>query len=520
MNRRRFLESTAAAAALLGAPAIITSQERRMGMPSGIASGDVVGDRAVIWSQCDRPARMIVEYATTESFKNPSRIVGPAAMEATDFTTKIDLTGLPAGQRIFYRVTYEDLAHARITSESLVGSFKTPPAMLPGGARDLTVVFSADTCGQGFGINKDWGGYRFYETMRQSEPDLFINGGDCIYADQPLVKEVMLDDPITGPAIWKNLVTEAKSKVAQTLADFRGCFAYNLLDDNMRKFNAEVPQIVQWDDHETHDNWYPGQILEDPRYKEKHSSILSERARRAFLEYTPIRPSVEDPDRIYRSFPYGPLLEVFMLDERSYRGANNENVQTTESDETAFMGPVQIAWLKKKLLASRAKWKLIASDMPLSLVVRDLPLHPEVFEAVANGDNGAAKGRELEIAGLLQFIKRNRIHNVVWITADVHYCAAHYYDPRKAKFTEFLPFWEFVAGPLNAGTFGPNVLDATFGPEVKYQCVPKKPKRAPSEGMQFFGKIKIDARTSAMTVSLHNVANEKLYSVVLPPAAT
>src|SRR5258708_1425070 len=191
-----------------------------MGIPSGIASGDVVGDRAVIWSQSDRAARMMVEYATTESFKNANRITGPAAMEASDFTTKIDLTGLPAGQRIFYRVWYEDLAHARITTDQLVGSFRTPPVLSQPAMRDITIVFSADTCGQGFGINKDWGGYKLYETMRRAEPDLFINGGDTIYADQPLEKEVTLDDPIAGPAIWKNVVTEAKSKVAQTLADF------------------------------------------------------------------------------------------------------------------------------------------------------------------------------------------------------------------------------------------------------------------------------------------------------------
>ena len=65
-------------------------------------------------------------------------------------------------------------------------------------------------------------------------------------------------------------------------------------------------------------------------------------------------------------------------------------------------------------------------------------------------------GRELEIADLLRFIKTRRIRNVVWITGDMHYCAAHHYDPARARFTDFDPFWEFVAGPLHAGTFGPN----------------------------------------------------------------
>ena len=41
----------------------------------------------------------------------------------------------------------------------------------------------------------------------------------------------------------------------------------------------------------------------------------------------------------------------------------------------------------------------------------------------------ARPGRELEIADLLRFIKIAGITNTVWLTADVHYTAAHYYDP-------------------------------------------------------------------------------------------
>jgi len=76
------------------------------------------------------------------------------------------------------------------------------------------------------------------------------------------------------------------------------------------------------------------------------------------------------------------------------------------------------------------------------------------------------------VADLLKFIRDRRIRNVVWITADVHYCAAHHYDPARARFTEFDPFWEFVAGPLHAGTFGPGRLDDTFGPEARFVPIP------------------------------------------------
>jgi alkaline phosphatase D len=178
------------------------------------------------------------------------------------------------------------------------------------------------------------------------------------------------------------------------------------------------------------------------------------------------------------------------------------------------MGPSQLQWLKQRLAASRARWKVIASDLPIGLVVRDAP---SFYEAVANADDGPPLGRELEIADLLRFIRDRRIANVVWITADVHYCAAHRYDPSRARFTEFDPFWEFVAGPLHAGTFAPNDLDGTFGPEVKFTGVPPglKPNRPPSDGLQFFGTLRIDAKTQAMTVRLHDLSGRSLFSVEL-----
>src|SRR5688572_10577910 len=154
--------------------------------------------------------------------------------------------------------------------------------------------------------------------------------------------------------------------------------------------------------------------------------------------------------------------------------------------------------------------------MPLGVVVRDGPEH---FEAVANGEGGPPLGRELELAGLLGFIKDRGVRNLVWITGDVHYAAAHHYDPGRARFTGFLPFWEFVAGPLHAGTFAPGVLDDTFGPQARFHAVPAglRPNRPPSEGLQFFGTLRVDARTRALTARLHDLGGKVVYSVELPP---
>jgi alkaline phosphatase D len=516
MDRRRFVRSGVYAAgyAAFGAPAILIQDRDRPSMPQGVASGDVTDGHAVVWSRADRASRMFVEYSTTERFGNALRVPGPAALEPTDFTARVVLSGLPPGQRIFYRVLFQDLLDLRRWSEPASGTFLTPPsAQRP---RDVKIAWSADTCGQGWGINPEWGGLRLYETMRRAEPDVFVHCGDTIYADAPIPAEIKLDDG----TMWKNIVTPAKSKAAETLDEYRGNYQYNLLDEHMRRFNAATSQIVLWDDHEVRDNWYWERDLStDDKYKNvKSMPLLAARARQAFFEYNPLRINGDDPVRVQRTIPYGPPAEIFALDLRSYRGANSANRQTVLADDSRIFGASQIERLQARLAASRATWKIIASDMPIGLVVRD----GQLYEAIANGDNGVPLGREMELAGLLRFIRNRRIHNVVWITADVHYCAAHLYHPSRAQFTEFAPFWEFVAGPLNAGTFGPGQLDPTFGPEAKFVGIPKgmKGNRPPSEGFQFFGTMTIAARTRAMTVRLHDLTGKTLFSIELPPTSS
>jgi len=477
-------------------------------MPQGVAVGDVAGGRAIVWSRCNRPARMFVEYSTTDRFTDTRRVRGPAALESSDFTARTVLTGLPQGQRVFYRVLFQDLADLRGWSEPAPGSFTTGAAA---GERDVTLAWSADTVGQGWGINLEWGGLRLYESMRAAQPDVFIHVGDTIYSDQPVQPEVKLDDG----RLWKNIVTPAKSKVAESLDEYRGNYQYNLLDEHMRRFNASASQVVIWDDHEVRDNWYlERDLTSDARYGVKSMPLLAARARQAFFEYNPLPILGDDPERVYRTVPYASAVEIFALDMRSYRGANSENRQPAIDERSALLGASQVQWLKERLVSSRAVWKVIASGMPIGLIVPDGPSH---YEAVANADHGKALGREIEIAELLKFIRDRRIHNVVWITGDVHYCAAHEYHPTRAVFTEFEPFWEFVAGPLNAGTFGPNHLDRTFGPQVKFSGVPSgmKPNRPPSDGLQFFGTLKVDARTRSLTARLHNVSGKAIYSMEL-----
>ena len=507
LNRRQFLRAGAAAGVSLAAfpgaaPAFVRSRPK---LPYGIQSGDVTADSGIVWARADRPSRMLVEVDTTPRFKHARTLRGPILTPDHDLAGKVLVDDLPASQEIFYRVTLEDLYGHAVRSEPAVGSFTTAPRK----RRDVSFTWSGDLAGQGWGINEDIGGYRIFKTMAGLEPDFFLHSGDTIYADGPLTETVTLPDG----RIWSNVVTPAKSKVCETLDEFRGAFAYNYLDDNLRAFAAAVPQINQWDDHETHNNWYPGQILADDRYTEKRADILSARAHQAFFEWLPIAPRQRDEfGRIYRKISHGPLLDLFILDMRTYKDPNGSDVY---ADPTiGMLGPAQRAWLKRELAASRATWKVIANDLPLGLVVPDTP---GTFEGVSQGDNGPPKGRELEFAEILRFAHKKSIGGLVFLTADVHYTSAHQYDPARAAIADFTPFWEFVSGPLNAGAFGPNALDTTFGPKTVFSAAPPVANTSPMDGFQFFGHVAIDGASEAMTVTLYDLDGKSLFSVQLEP---
>jgi alkaline phosphatase D len=495
----------------------------------GLQFGDPSQGSVMVWSRSDRPARMVVDWSLDRLFQQATRVVGPYALEASDFTARQDLSGLPENREVFVRVTFQGLDNARASSEPVVGRFVTLPfgrgreddgdARGRAPATDLRFVWGGDTAGQGWGINPAFGGMKIYEAMRRRAPGFFIHSGDTIYADGPIPASVTAENG----QLWQNLVTPEVAKVAETLDEFRGRHRYNLLDENVRRFNAEVPQIWQWDDHEVTNNWSDSKDLSaDARYTEKNVPLLVARGARAFLDYAPMRPfDAREAQRVYRRFSYGPLLEVFVIDMRAYRGPNTDNLQPAPGADTAFLGRAQLDWLKRGLDQSKAVWKVIAADMPIGVNVGDGNTASGVprWEAVANGNPGGPLGREIEIAELLRFIRHQRVRNTVWLTADVHYCAAHYYDPQRAAFTDFDGFWEFVAGPLNAGSFGPNTTDATFGPQVVFSKAPPagQVNLSPYAGLQFFGEVNIDARSAALTVDLRDLNGISVFGKTLAP---
>lgn len=183
---------------------------------------------------------------------------------------------------------------------------------------------------------------------------------------------------------------------------------------------------------------------------------------------------------------------------------------------TNYFGRQQLNWLKNSLKTSKALWKVIICPQPLALVIGS---GVEDFDGISSGFREPL-GRELELKNLLQFIKQEKLQNIVWVSADVHYAAAHHFHPDRAYEKDFLPFWEFVAGPLNAATLGPRRLDMSFGAQCIYKSVPDKMRggKSPLYGLQFYGLGEVDPHNKHLKITLHDLNGKELFNKTLIPS--
>jgi len=482
---------------------------QRLSLTHGARSGEVTTDSAVLWARSSGPGRISVRLASNGRRLRSLR--GPWVDHRTDHTGRIQLRGLAPGRRYDATIWFAGEDGASGQQERV--SFSTAPIH----AAPTSLVWSGDTCGQGFGINEELGGLTTYAAVHRTQPDLFVHCGDTIYADL----EIPASFEEESGQVWRNVVSDGVEKVSETLEEFRGRQRYVLQDQHVRALYADVPTVAQWDDHETCNNWYPGEVLDDDRYTvERRCDVLAARGRRAWQEYMPVPVSTfidRSGDgfasgRIYRTVPRGQHLDLFVLDMRSYRGPND----TFHVRPQGILGPEQEKWLTDSVIASRATWKVISADLPLSIPSN----HDDDLDGPCNGDDGPPMGREPELARILSAWQRAGVTGVVFITADVHYTAAHHYSPERAAFTEFDPFWEFVSGPLAAETFPRKdaLLDRTFGPQVVFSKGNDSPRRqSPRDGNQFFGHLAVDA-AGALTVTLLEASGVALWSKTLEPA--
>lgn len=482
---------------------------------NAIQTGEVTANSALIWGRGDRKSSLAVSFSTSSDFKGLVNTVMSAEQVSaeTDYTGTLKLDGLQPNTTYYYQVQFVSEARQIRSNKryGLAGRFRTAPA--PDQERTVRFVWAADMAGQGWGRNPDLqitafdgevikGGYVIFDVMRKLEPDFAVFCGDMIYADGPIPPTKAIPD-VVGGGTWVN--APAKDFVAISLDEFRANWKYNLQDEKFQRFLAETPIYLQWDDHEVTNNWYPGEILTAEPYNGIAVDVLAERSRQAFFEYNPIR-----GEEIFDKFQQGKHLELFILDERSYRGPNTQNSEPF----LEMLGTEQFEWLKQSLKASSATWKVISTDDPLSIVTGG----EDDYDAWAQSDSKVL-GREAQLRDLLSFIKAEGIKNVVYITADVHFPAAISYQPSRAVFQDFSPFWEFVIGPINAGAFGPAgdlPLDPSFGPQYEFSIFPAEPNLPPPNN-QFFGSVEIDGQTAQLTTTIHDITGKVVYTKVLNP---
>jgi alkaline phosphatase D len=117
----------------------------------GLQIGDVLADRAIVWSRSDKPARMFVEWSMYQDFSDAVMLHGPYALAGGDMTSRIDPTGLPVDEEIFVQAMYEDLDSGKARSEPVTGHFRTPPHQLGRSSkrRDIRFLWGGDTADQG-----------------------------------------------------------------------------------------------------------------------------------------------------------------------------------------------------------------------------------------------------------------------------------------------------------------------------------------------------------------------------------
>ncbi len=508
---------------VFGQEAIAFDQHIRHEKKPYVASGEVTANSAVIWGRCNEEKEAYLKVFVSKNHNilqrrrldNKRTIIGPLVSQATkanDYTASINVTDLKPNTQYYYKVACQITGdrHYSFHQSFAEGKFRTAPTNTTN--KSIRFLWGADLAGQGWGRNPQLeitnihgdvvtGGYVIFDTMRKLHPDFVIFQGDNIYADGPIpsTKDIPVE---LGGGTWVN--EPGKDFVAITLDEFRQNWKYNLKDKHLRELLKNTSSYYQWDDHEVRNNWYPGEILTSPPYNGIEANVLAERSKQAFFEYTPI-----NSRRIFRKFQYGKHAELFLLDERSFRGPNDDNSNPIGND---ILGEEQLDWLKRHLKNSTATWKIISIDDPLGIIVND----GDGFDGVAN-DQKKVVGREVQFAEILKFIKDEAIKNVVFLTSDVHFPAVISYDPAKAEFSDFTPFYEFVVGPLHAGAFGPGKLDPSFGPQYEFVNGPdlqNLPQNTPPPYLQSFGIVDIDEE-GTLSVKLIDITGELLFEKIL-----
>jgi alkaline phosphatase D len=327
----------------------------------GVASGDPLADRVMLWTHAKIPGSnenvpLTWQVSSSTAF---DRIVASGTVTAsadTAFTTKVDATGLSAGNTYYYRFLDSS------GNASPVGTTRTLPA-----ASAASVKFAVFSCAL-----YSAGYFNAYDAAAKSGAQYAIHLGDYIY------------EYGSDPAKFGNTDAVTLGRVAApandivSLDDYRTRYAQYRSDPNLQAMHAAMPWITVWDDHEFANNaWVDG--------AENHNSATQGNwatrkaiAARVYHEWMPIRtPDASNLFKIYRRFDFGNIFTLHMLDTRiegrdkqydSYGDADGglgryATALTNGTDAThRMMSTTQQNWLTSGMAASTATWQILGNQ--------------------------------------------------------------------------------------------------------------------------------------------------------------
>jgi alkaline phosphatase D len=356
----------------------------------GVASGDPLPDGVIIWTRVTPEfvtASVPVGWEISESkdFRQVVKSDTVSTTEEKDFTVKVDVNGLRPGTTYYYRFKALD-------ATSQIGRTRTAPITM----RD-SLKFGVVSC-----ANWEWGYFSPYEKIGQRDDvDAVLHLGDYIYE--------YARGRYGDTTIRKNL---PEGEII-SLSDYRTRHSLYRTDRGLRLMSQQHPMIAIWDDHEIANDAYTQGAQNHQPDKEGDYQQRKETAKRVYYEWMPIRES----RKLYRSYNYGPLADVLMLDERlegRTKPADSITDPAYSNKERSMLGKEQLAWLKDNLLKSTATWKILGnqviySDVYLSSVS---PKRPRNLDA---WDGYPAEKKEVG-----NFLASSRINDVVILTGDTH----------------------------------------------------------------------------------------------------
>lgn len=355
----------------------------------GVASGDPLSDRVILWTRLapadgmpDAPVTVVWEVARDESFKEIV-VAGEAIADAAfAHSLHVDATGLEPDSWYYYRFIVGE--HV-----SPVGRTRTLPA---GDKAPERLRFAAASC-QKF----SQGYYTAYRHMAEEDLDLVIFLGDYIY-----------ENGDEGP------VRSHGGEECFTLEQYRDRYALYRTDEALRTTHARFPWLVIWDDHEV-DNNYVADVssVGDAEFMQRRIA-----AYQAYYEHMPVRlePPQDGDMQLYRSFRWGDLADLFMLDTRQYRSDQlcmddvGGDCGELATEQGTVLGDTQEKWLTDGLKGSTAIWKLIGQQIVFSKV--------DFGGLFVNWDqwDGYPSARQR----LLDFFAGEELENVVILAGDLH----------------------------------------------------------------------------------------------------